>query len=199
MAVSRTYLQRHGRLLTEGGDDASDHRAVLRPGRASGDACRVPPGGRAWSATEQGGADVSHRDAGPRSAAGLAVGSGSDARRDGEHGRLLAPGLRRPRGAFRADRRQRPAHPQRAGAQDRCEGFRVDRRSGATRPDRQELRAAPAAAGTARAAALPPQAGGEPGGRTQPAPEAPGDRQHQAGEHRQRRLRRVRPRDCSGR
>ena len=25
MAVSRTYLQRHGRLLTEGGDDASDH------------------------------------------------------------------------------------------------------------------------------------------------------------------------------
>src|SRR5271170_3448013 len=45
---------------------------------------------------------------------------------------------------------------------------------------------------------LPPQAGGEPGGRTQPAPEAPGDRQHQAGEHRQRRLRRVRPRDAPG-
>ena len=33
---------------------------------------------------------------------------------------------------------------------------RVDRRSGSTRPDRQELRAAPAAAGAARVAALPP-------------------------------------------
>ena len=83
-------------------------------------------------------------------------GSGSDARRDGEHGRLLASGLCCPGGAFRADRRQRTAHPQRAGAQDRCEGFRVDRRSGSTRPDRQELRAAPAAAGAARVAALPP-------------------------------------------
>ena len=158
----------------------------------------MPSDRRAWGATDQGGADVSHRDAGPRSVARLAEGGGSDACRDGEHGRLLAPGLCRPGGAFRADRRQRPAHPQRAGAQDRCEGFRVVRRSGATRPDRQELRAAPAAAGTARAAALPPQAGGEPGGRTQPAPEAAGDRQHQAGERRQRCLRRIRPRDAPG-
>ena len=47
-------------------------------------------------------------------------------------------------------------------------------------------------------AALPPQAGGEPGGRTQPAAEAAGDRQHQAGERRFRRLRRVRPRDAPG-
>ena len=196
--MSRTYLQRHGRLLTKGGDDASDHRAVLWSGRASGDGRGVPSSRRAWGAPEQGGADVPHRDAGPRSVAGLAAGGGSDACRDGEHGRLLAPGLRRPRGAFRADRRERTAHPQRAGAQDRCEGFRVDRRSGSARPDRQELRAAPAAAGAARVAALSPQAGGEPVGRTQPAPEAPGNRQHQAGERRQRRLRGVRPRDAPG-
>src|SRR5271156_2220980 len=39
---------------------------------------------------------------------------------------------------------------------------------------------------------------GEPGGRTQPAPEAPGDRQHQAGERHERRLRRIRPRDAPG-
>src|SRR5215469_10895142 len=56
----------------------------------------------------------------------------------------------------------------------------------------------PAAAGAARTAALPPQAGGEPGGRTQPAPEAPGDRQHQVGERRFRRFRRLRPRDAPG-
>jgi hypothetical protein len=68
------------------------------------------------------------------------------------------------------------------GAQDRREGFRMDRRSGAARPDRQKLPAAPAVAGSARFAALSPQACGEPSGRTQPAPEAPGDRQHQAGE-----------------
>ena len=40
--------------------------------------------------------------------------------------------------------------------------------------------------------------GGEPGGRAQPAAEAPRDRQHQAGERRFRRLRRVRPRDAPG-
>ena len=102
------------------------------------------------------------------------------------------------RGAFRADCRQRTAHPQRAGAQNRCEGFRVDRRSGAARPNRQELRAASAAAGTARASPLSAQGGGEPGGRTQPAPEALGNRQHQAGERRFRRFRRVRPRDAPG-
>ena len=119
-----------------------------------------------------------------------------DPRRHGEHGRLLAPGLRRPRRVFRPHRRQRPAYPQRAGAQDRREGFRVDRRSGSARPDRQELRAAAAAAGTARVVALSPQAGGKPGGRTQPAPEAPGDRQRQARKRRFRRFRRVRPRDA---
>ena len=67
-------------------------------------------------------------------------------------------GLRRLGRTFRGDRRQRPAHPQRAGAQDRREGCRVDRRSGPARVDREELRAAPAAAGNARAVALPPQA-----------------------------------------
>ena len=54
------------------------------------------------------------------------------------------------------------------------------------------------AAGAARAAALPPQAGRKPDGRTQPAPEASGNHQHQAGERRFRRLRRVRPGDAPG-
>ena len=46
-------------------------------------------------------------------------------------------------------------------------------------------------AGTARASPLSAQGGGEPGGQTQPAPEALGNRQHQAGERRFRRFRRV--------
>src|SRR5271165_1439508 len=77
--------------------------------------------------------------------------------------------------------RQRSAHPQRAGAQDGREGCRVDRRSGPARADRKELRAAPATAGNARAVALPPQAHREPSGRAQPAAEASGNGQHQAG------------------
>src|SRR5271165_4728964 len=49
-----------------------------------------------------------------------------------------------------------------------------------------------------RELALSPQAGGKPGGRAQPAPEAPGDGQHQAGQRRQRRLRSFRARHVEG-
>ena len=52
------------------------------------------------------------------------------------------PGLCRVGRAFRPHRRQRPAYPERAGSQDRCEGCRVDRRSGPPRTDCQELRSA---------------------------------------------------------
>ena len=43
--MSRTYLQRHGRLLIEGGHDATD-RAVLWPGGVSVDGRGVPSGRR---------------------------------------------------------------------------------------------------------------------------------------------------------
>ena len=64
-----------------------------------------------------------------------------------------APGLRRPRGAFRADRRQCPAHARRAGAQDRY-GKDSEWTADLVRwSDRQELRTAATAAGSfARAA-----------------------------------------------
>src|SRR5215472_7926363 len=62
MAVSRTYLQRHGRLLTEGGDDASDHRTMLWSGRASGDGRGLRSGRRARDATEE---DPMRVDGGP--------------------------------------------------------------------------------------------------------------------------------------
>ena len=76
VAVSRAYLRRHGRLPTEGGEDASAHRAVLWVGRASGDGRSVPYGRRAGHSIEQGGAHVSNGDARPRSLAGLAEGGG---------------------------------------------------------------------------------------------------------------------------
>src|SRR5690349_4347908 len=53
----------------------------------------------------------------------------------------------------------------------------MDCRSGPAWPDRQELRATASVAGVAGTPALSPQAGGKPGGRTQPAPEAPGNGQ----------------------
>jgi len=169
VAVSRTYLRRHGRLLRKGGADASTDRAVLRARRAPGNGGRLSADRRGGRTGAQGGAHVSHGEAGTRSAARLAHGGGGDACRDGEHRRLLAPGLCRAGGARRADRRQCPSHPQRARAQDRREGRRVDRRSGPPRADRQELCAARTIARAARVAALSPQTHRGPSGGTQPS------------------------------
>ncbi len=110
------------------------------PGRASGDGGGVlligaPGVGRQGSAH----VPTMTRDL---KRARLAEGGGRDPRRHGEHRRLLAAGLCRAGRALRARRRQRPAHQERAGAQDRREGRRVDRRAGAPRADPQELRAA---------------------------------------------------------
>src|SRR3954467_3346792 len=86
-----------------------------------------------------------------------------------------------------------PSHPQRARAQDRREGRRVDRRSGPPRADRQELCAARAVTRVARTVALSPQTHRGASGGTQPSSAAAGDGQYQAGERDERRLRRLRP------
>src|SRR5215472_13404294 len=70
---------------------------------------------------------------------------GTHACRDGEHRRVLATGLRHPRRPIRRDRRQCTADQERTGAQDRCEGRRVDRRTGVLWPDPAELCAGAAA------------------------------------------------------
>ena len=158
----------------------------------------MPYDRRARRSIEQGGAHVSNGDAGSRSLAGLARGGGGHACQHGEHRRLLAPGLCRPGGTLRSDRRQRSAYPQRAWTQDRREGRRVDRRSGAPWADRQELRAAAPVARAARSAALSAQARREPGRRTQSPVEASGNGQHQAGERDERRFRRLRPGHAQG-
>jgi hypothetical protein len=56
-------------------------------------------------------------DPGPGGAAGLAQGTGRHACWHGEHGPLLEAGPCHPGRPFRADRRQRPPHPQRFRAQ----------------------------------------------------------------------------------
>src|SRR4051795_6922992 len=85
VAVSRTYLRRHGRLLRKGGADASTHRAVLRARRAPGNGGRLSADRRGRGTGAQGSAHVWHGEAGTRSVARLAHGGGGDACRRGEH------------------------------------------------------------------------------------------------------------------
>src|SRR5271166_3465739 len=93
---------------------------------------------------------VCDHDAGPFGAVGVAGRDQDHPCGDGSDGRLLEAGLARAVPRLQPDSRQRLAHPQRAGPQERRQRRDLDRRPSRPRADPRQFRAAAADPGPAR-------------------------------------------------
>ena len=93
---------------------------------------------------------VCDHDAGPSGAVGVAGRGQGDARGDGGDGGLLEAGLACAVPRFQPGSRQRLAHSQRTGPQERRQRCDLDRRPSRPRSDPRQFRAAAADPGTAR-------------------------------------------------